>query len=100
MAHSGGSMVISAGLAGLIVLTSGGNGLAFVLVLLLAATAYIAALFFVITSLFLLASNRKSLYKLVQNYKEGKGLPRRISRKKSFLRVLKKEQNSQIRLEQ
>ncbi len=73
VAHSGGSMVISAGLAGLIVLTSGVNGLAFLLVLLLAATAYIAALFFVITSLFLLDSNRKSLYKLVQNYKEGKG---------------------------
>lgn len=90
--YSGGAMVLAGALAAFVLLTTNFDLLTFLIVVALGAAAYVAALLFVITGIFLLINSRRRLYKFIQNYHNGKGLPRRIGRKKTFLRLLKQEQ--------
>jgi hypothetical protein len=61
-------------------------------VLISFAFAYGAALLLLGGTLLLILHSRRRLYNVLQAYRERKGLPRNITRKKTFLRRLKQEQ--------
>lgn len=89
-------LLVLAGLLSIVVFSKGNgieNGLGdFFILLILLSSAYVAVGFLVVNATLLLLQSRRRLYNMLQAYRNGKGLPRRISRKKSFLRLLKKEQ--------
>lgn len=90
--YSGSTMVLTSGLAGLVVLTFGSNLLTLLIAIALGTAAYIAAGIFVVSGIFLLLKSRKRLYRLLQQYQQSGKLPHHTSRKKPFLRLLKQEQ--------
>ena len=89
------SLGLTGVLGGIVLSTSNGDGEswnAFFLLLILLAVAYAAALLLLVGTLLLLLQSRRRLFRLLQTYHNGNGLPRRITRKMAFLRWLKKEQ--------
>ena len=94
--ESSGLLVLAGVLS--IVVFSKGNGVEdglgdFFVLLFLLSSAYVSAAFFIVNGVLLMLRSRKQLYNMLQSYHNGKGLPRNISRKKSFLRLVKQEQS-------
>ena len=91
------SLGLTGVLGGIIISTSNDEGKslnAFFALLLLLAVAYAAALLLLTGTVLLLLQSRRRLFRYLQAYHNGNGLPHRISRKKAFLRWLKKDQKT------
>ena len=97
--QSAGLLIISGILSAIIFSTStgieSGYGALFILLILL-SSAYAGAAFILINTAILLVYSRKRLYRLLRDYTKGKKLPRRIIRKKSFIRLLKQEHENRL----
>ncbi len=92
---SGAATAIAAGSAGAVLLaTTTFNLVSFLLIITLMAMAYVTALMLVVGVVFFVVNNRRRLHRMLRHYHSRNGLPRRLRRKKSFLRLLKKASTS------